>query len=60
LHQAAQLAYALAADPISATQADFDHYDSLINEAAAGLQKSNKILGKDFETIDGVHRVGAS
>lgn len=60
LDQAAQLAYALAADPISATQADFDHYDSLVNEAAAGLQKSNKILGKDFETIDGVQRVGTS
>src|SRR5215203_3328650 len=52
LHQAAQLAYALAADPISATQADFDHYDRLVNEAAAGLQKSNKILGKNFKTID--------
>jgi hypothetical protein len=60
LHQAAQLAYALAADPISATQADFDHYDRLVNEAAAGLQKSNKILGKNFKTIDGVHRVGTS
>jgi hypothetical protein len=58
LHQAAQLAYALAADPISATQADFDHYDRLVNEAAAGLQKSNKILGKNFKTIDRVHRVG--
>jgi hypothetical protein len=58
LHQAAQLAYALAADPISATQANFDHYDRLVNEAAAGLQKSNKILGKNFKTIDGVHRVG--
>ena len=60
LHQAAQLAYALAADPISATQADFDHYDRLVNEAAAGLQRSDKILGKDFETIDGVHRVSTS
>jgi len=60
LHQAAQLAYALAADPISATQADFDHYDRLVDEAAAGLRKSNKILGKDFKTIDGIHRVGTS
>ena len=60
LQKAAQLAYALAADPISATQADFDHYDRLVNEAAAGLQKSNKILGKDFRTIDGIHRVGTS
>jgi hypothetical protein len=60
LHQAAQLAYALAADPISATQADFDDYDRLVDEAAAGLRKSNKILGKDFKTIDGIHRVGTS
>jgi hypothetical protein len=60
LQQATQLAYALAADPISATQADFDHYDRLVNEAAAGLQRSNKILGKDFETFDGVHRVSTS
>jgi len=60
LHQAAQLAYALAADPISATQADFDDYDRLVNEAAAGLQQSNEILGKDYKTIEGVHRVSTS
>jgi hypothetical protein len=60
LHQAAQLAYALAADPISATQADFDHYDNLVDEAAAGLRKSNKILGKNFERIEGVQGVSAS
>jgi hypothetical protein len=57
LHQAAQLAYALAADPISATQADFDDYDSLVNEAAADLQQSNEILGKDYKTIGGVQGV---
>jgi hypothetical protein len=60
LHQAAQLAYALAADPISATQSDFDDYDRLVNEAAAGLQQSNEILGKDYKTIEGVHRVSTS
>ena len=60
LHQAAQLAYALAADPISATQSDFDEYDRLVNEAAAGLQQSNEILGKDYKTIEGVHRVSIS
>jgi hypothetical protein len=59
LHQAAQLAYALAADPISATQADFDDYDRLVDEAAAGLQRSNQILGKDFEGIEGVREVSA-
>jgi hypothetical protein len=59
LHQAAQLAYALASDPISATQADFDDYDRLVDEAAAGLQRSNQILGKDFEGIEGVREVSA-
>jgi hypothetical protein len=59
LHEAAQLAYALAADPISATQADFDDYDRLVDEAAADLRRSNQILGKDFEGIEGVREVSA-
>jgi hypothetical protein len=59
LHQAAQLAYALAADPISATQADFDDYDRLVDEATAGLRRSNQILGKDFEGIEGVRDVSS-
>jgi hypothetical protein len=59
LHQAAQLAYILAADPISATQADFEDYDRLVDEGAAGLQRSNQILGKDFEGIEGVREVSA-
>jgi hypothetical protein len=57
LHQGAQLAYALAADPISAAQADFEDYDRLVDQAAAGLQQSNEILGKDYETIEGVQGV---
>jgi hypothetical protein len=57
LHQAAQLAYALAADPISATQADFDDYDRIVNEAAADLQQSNEILGKDYKTIGGLQEI---
>jgi hypothetical protein len=60
LHQAAQLAYVLAADPISAAQADFDHYDHLVNEAAEDLQRANEILGKDYKTIEGVKRVSTS
>ena len=60
LHQAAQLAYALAADPVSATQADFDDYDRLVDEATAGLRQSNQLLGKDFEGIEGVREVSAS
>jgi hypothetical protein len=60
LHQAAQLAYVLAADPISAAQADFDHYDHLVNEAAADLQRANEILGKDYKTIEEVKGVSTS
>jgi hypothetical protein len=60
LHQATQLAHVLAADPISATQADFDHYDHLVNEASADLQRSNEILGKDYKTIKGVKGVSTS
>ena len=57
LHRAAQLANALAADPIAATQADFDDYDRLVDEAAADLQQSNEILGKDYKTIGGLQEV---
>ena len=57
LHRAAQLAYTLAADPVSATQSDFDDYDRLIDEATAGLRQSNQLLGKDFEGIEGVREV---
>ena len=60
LHQAAQLAYALAADPISATEADFGHYDRFVDEAGADLQRSNEILGKDYKTIEGVRSVSTS
>ena len=60
LHQATQLAYVLAADPISATQADFDHYDHLVNEAATDLQRSNEILSKDYKTIEEVKGASTS
>ena len=60
LHQATQLAYVLAADPISATQDDFEHYDHLVNEAAADLQQSNEILGKNYKTIEGVKGISTS
>ena len=60
LHQATQLAYVLAADPISATQDDFEHYDHLVNEAAADLQRANEILGKNYKTIEGVKGISTS
>lgn len=60
LHQGAQLAYVLAADPLSATQGDFDDYERLTNEAAADLRQSNEILGKDYKTIAGLREVNLS
>ena len=57
LHRASELAYNLAADPTAATQSGFDEYDRHVSEAAAGLQRSNEILGRDYKTIGGVHRV---
>jgi hypothetical protein len=60
LHQASKLAYALAADPVSATGTDFEHYDHLVNEADAGLRRSNEILGKDYKTIEGAQGVSLS
>jgi hypothetical protein len=57
LRDAAQSAYTLAADPTAATQSGFDDYDRHVNEAAAGLRRSNEILGRDYKTIEGVQRV---
>ena len=60
LHEAAQVAYALAADPTSATQSGFEEYDSHVEKAAALLQRSNDLLDRDYETIDGVQGVSPS
>jgi hypothetical protein len=58
LHETAKLAYALAADPTSATQSDFGKYDSRAKEAADRLRRSNEILSRDFATMQGVREVG--
>jgi hypothetical protein len=60
LHQATQLAYNLAADPVSASQSEFDEYDRHVNEAAAGLQRSNEMLGRDYQTLEGAREVSPS
>lgn len=54
LHYAAELAYRLAADPVSATQDDFDAYALHVDRAGEHLRRSNKILDRRFETIEGV------
>ena len=60
LHQATRLAYILAADPIEATQADFELYDRLVDEATADLQRSNEILGSNYKTTEGVRGTSPS
>ena len=57
LHEAAQLAYSLAADPTTATHSGFDEYDRLVGEAAVDLQRSNDALGRDYASIEGVQKV---
>ena len=60
LHEAAQLASTLVADPTSATQPKFEEYDLHVDKAAAGLKQSNETLDRDFKTIGGVQRVSPS
>jgi hypothetical protein len=54
LQKATRLAYALAADPITATQAGFEEYDRHADSAATLLERSNKALDREYETIEGV------
>ncbi len=50
LYAANELAYRLAADPVSATQADFEAYDRHLDSATAGLRRSNELSGEDYNT----------
>jgi hypothetical protein len=52
LYAANKLAYRLAADPASATQADFEAYDRHIQRATSYLGRSNEALGKDYKTTE--------
>jgi hypothetical protein len=57
LHKAARLAYSMAADPVAAAELGFNEYDGHVSEASALLQRSNELLGKDYETIEGVQEI---
>jgi hypothetical protein len=50
LRDANELAYRLAADPVSAAQADFEAYDRYVARGTAHLRRSNEMLGKDYKT----------
>jgi hypothetical protein len=57
LRDANELAYRLAADPSSATQADFEAYDRHVDRATAYLRRSNAMLGKDYKTTGAAQEI---
>jgi hypothetical protein len=57
LSDANNLAYRLATDPASATQADFEAYDRHINRATSYLRRSNEALGRDYKTTEAAQKV---
>ncbi len=57
LRDADELAYRLAADPSSATQADFEAYDRHVDRATAYLRRSNEMLGKDYKTTGAAQEI---
>ena len=57
LHEAAQLAHSLVADPTVATKTDFDEYDRRVSEAAGRLQQSNETLARNYRSIGDVQEI---
>jgi hypothetical protein len=57
LHEATRLAYGMAADPVAAAGLGFDQYDGHVTEASSLLRRSNELIGKDYESIEGVREV---
>jgi hypothetical protein len=57
LRDADELAYRLAADATSATQADFEAYDRHVDKATTYLQRSNEILGRNYKTTEGAEDI---
>ena len=51
LHEAARMAYGLANDPVEAAEIGFDGYDARVNHVARLLERSNEMLGRDYETV---------
>ncbi len=57
LRDANELAYRLAVDPFSATQADFEAYDRHVDRATVHLRRSNEMLGKDYKTTGAAQEI---
>lgn len=54
LYEASRIAYLLAAEPVSATQADFRSYNDHVDSATVLLEQSNEALGQDYKTTEGL------
>jgi len=57
LREADELAYLLAVNPSSATQAGFEAYDRHVDRATAYLSKSNEMLGENYKTTKAAREV---
>ena len=57
LRDANELAYRLAADLSSVTQADFEAYDRHMDRATAYLRRSNEMLGEDYKAAGAARRI---
>jgi hypothetical protein len=57
LRDANELAYRLAAEPASATHADFEAYDGHLSRATAYLKRSNDLLGRNYKTTAAAQKV---
>jgi hypothetical protein len=57
LRNANELAYRLAADLFSATQADFEAYDRSVHRATAYLRRSNEMLGVDYKAAGAAREI---
>ena len=60
LYAAAEIAQRVTAAPVSATAADFKEYDERVAEATSGLVQSNEILAQNYNTTEGLPKVGPS
>ena len=58
LRDANELAYRLAADPASATQADTEAYDRHVERATAYLRRSNEMLNQEYKTTETAQGIG--
>ena len=59
LYAAAEIASRVTAAPASATPADFKEYDNLVAGATSELEQSNEALGQDYDTTEGLPKVGS-